>query len=159
MDRAGKIREIVKGHNGRSQDSLIKRLNRTTRGWTNYHRHIQSSIAFSKLDTEFYKILCKWGRRQNRNVTRKWLHKHYFRDTPKRNWTFCCKVTDKNGKKVQLDLFYHSQAKITRYVKIKAAANPFNPEYASYFEERIKSSKTWATISNNKFNPKSPVTK
>jgi RNA-directed DNA polymerase len=158
QNRAGKVSDIIKSHNGRTQESLIRTLNRTTHGWTNYHKHIQSSKSFQKLDTVFYKALCKWARRQNRNVTRKWVHKHHFRDTPKKNWTFSCKVTNRFGKRVWLDLYYHCQTKITRYTKIRAVANPFKKEYVEYFMKRGQSSKTWMTVSNNKFNPKSPVT-
>lgn len=155
--RTEKICEIINNHNGRSQENLIRAFNRTTHGWTNYHKHIQSSRSFMKLDTVFYQKICTWARRQNRNVTRKWVHNHHFRDTPKRNWTFSCKVTNRKGKRVWLDLYYHYQTKITRYTKIRAAANPCKMKYNEYFKKRGQSSKTWMTVSDNKFNPKSPV--
>lgn len=158
LNRSEKIRETINQYNGRSQECLIKALNRTTHGWTNYYGHIQSSEAFLNLDSVFFESLCKWARRQNRNVTRKWIHKHYFRDTIKRNWTFSCKVKNKLGKTVWLDLYYHYQKKITRYIKVRAKANPFKKEFWQYFENRKRSSNTWMTVSNNKFNPKSPVT-
>ena len=40
------------------------------------------------------------------------------------------------GKTVWLRLVNVTETKVRRHVKIKAAANPFDPQWRNYFEER-----------------------
>lgn len=53
--------------------------------------------------------------------------------TGNRNWVFGCK--DKDGKAVTL--VKASDTEIVRHVKIKGGANPFDPRWEAYFEDRI----------------------
>jgi len=43
---------------------------------------------------------------------------------------------DKAGNSSHLDLFSAASVEIIRHVKIKAAATPYDPAYADYFELR-----------------------
>ena len=52
---------------------------------------------------------------------------------------FFATVRDKNGKTTTLDLFRASDVVITRHVKIRADATPYNPAFRDYFEKRSRS--------------------
>lgn len=41
-----KVRNIIKGNKGTSQELLIRKLNPVIRGWVNYHRYVVSSETF-----------------------------------------------------------------------------------------------------------------
>ena len=136
-----KIRNIIRKSYGLSSQDLIKRLNPVIRGWANYHRYVQTSRAFSKGDTVLFQSLMRWARRKHPNKSNGWIVKKYFNNS-KRKWVFSCIVKDKRGNKKLFELIKPSFIKLVKYIKIKGASNPFNPEYSNYFKMRSISSNT-----------------
>ena len=61
-----KVGALIRKYTSAPMVGLIKKLNETLRGWANYHRHVVSSEAFSRVDKYVYEQL--W-----RNVTKKTL--------------------------------------------------------------------------------------
>jgi RNA-directed DNA polymerase len=53
-----------------------------------------------------------------------------------RDWVFACDTTSLRGKPITLSLFRAADVKIVRHVRIKSEANPFDPSYDQYFEDR-----------------------
>lgn len=128
-----KISEIISTNKTAKQENLIRQLNPVIAGWANYHRHAVAKRAFSSLDYQIWIMLWQWAKRRHPNKGAKWIRKKYFITLGMRNWVFGSK--DKDGNVVTL--VKASDTAIVRHVKIKGDANPFDPEWNAYFEDRI----------------------
>ena len=126
-----KIREIVKEMANESQKDLIKRLNPIIRGWTSYHASQVSKMTFVKVGQSTWQALWKWAKRRHPNKGLRWIKDRYFHKEGTRDWIFGVKINDE-----WMNLVNHADTRIKRHVKIKAAANPFDPKWEVYFEER-----------------------
>ena len=129
-----KVRTIIRTHVSAPMQALIKKLNETLRGWANYHRHVVASEVFSRIDTYVYEQLWHMLRRRHSTKSAKWLTKHYWSAAGRNVFAVFAK-TAKTGKKLYKVLRV-SAIEIRRYVKIKADANPYMPEYGGYFWRR-----------------------
>ena len=54
-----------------------------------------------------------------------------------RNWVFGSTVKTEDGNVKKVKLVTASDIPIRRHTKIKGDANPFNPEWEEYFENRL----------------------
>ena len=115
--------------------ALIKKLNQALRGWANYHRHVVSSEAFSRIDTYVFEQLWRMLRKRHPKKSKKWLNKKYW-TAAERKHTFAVIAKVKKGVKKVYKVVRTCSIGIKRHIKIKAAANPYDPEYASYFWTR-----------------------
>jgi len=129
-----KIRNTIKEMQGNEQKDLIEKLNPIIKGWTNYHANQVSKKVFAKTSHETWKALWKWAKQRHPVKGLKWIKKRYFHREESRDWIFGYK--DGNGKWV--NLHKHADTHITRHVKVKAEANPFDPTWETYWEERDK---------------------
>ena len=127
-----KIRGIIKANPSIEQETLIRILNPIIRGWVNFHKHNVSSEAFEHLDFDIWRSLWRWCRRRHPKKGRKWVASKYFRTNGNRTWSFGVQVS----KKKELHLIYATNTKITRFLKTKSEATPFDPKWEAYFEER-----------------------
>jgi RNA-directed DNA polymerase len=139
-----KVGELIRKHVSAPMPVLIKKLNQSLRGWGNYHRHVVASEAFSRIDTYVYEQLWRMLRRRHRNKSKGWLVDNYW-STPGQKWVFS--VTEKikrKGKSAKTkkkgtrlyQVVRLSSLGIRRWVKIKADANPYLPEWGAYFWRR-----------------------
>jgi len=142
-----KVRDTIKNCHGLKTSTMIKRLNPIIRGWTNYHRYVQSAAAFSHADTIIFHSLWRWIKRRHPKKSSKWIIKKYF-NHPERKWDFCCKVKDRDGAERLLAVNRASYTKLVRYIKIKGESNPFDPSFKDYFVMRRTFSNV-RPISNN----------
>lgn len=126
----------IKSNPTATTEGMIRLLNPKIRGWANYFKHVVAKETFSYIDNEIFLTLRSWMRRKHLNKSWKWRKRKYFRSNGMRNWVFSTKVKDKNGNIEYLDLFRASSVEIQRHIKIKAKANPFDPEFAEYFQKR-----------------------
>ncbi len=134
-----KLRGIVKGNATTRHDQLIRKLNPLLRGWANYYRHVVAKQTFSRVGTAIWQCLWRWARRRHPNKGAHWVHRRYFRTVGARHWVFGT-TTGKalsTGKPALLTLYDIAGTPIRRHRKIKAAANPFDVQWESYFEERL----------------------
>jgi RNA-directed DNA polymerase len=130
-----KAGELIRKHVGAPMSVLVGKLNRVLRGWANYHRYAVSSRAFKRIDTFVYKQLWRMLRRRHPRKSKKWLVHRYW-TTSRRQWVFTAHSKSAKGDpRVHHVLRTHSLAS-TRYVKIRAHANPYVPEDAGYFHRR-----------------------
>lgn len=68
--------------------------------------------------------------------------KKYYRYANGNQWTFHAVRKDSKGKKEYKDLIKAGRISIIRHVKIRAAANPFDPDWIDYFNKRSKIKKS-----------------
>lgn len=132
-----KIRGIVKKHPTVTAGNLIVRLNPIIKGWANYHRHVASKQTFSQVDSAIFILLWRWAKRRHPKKTRWWIADRYFHRVGARRWTFSGEVEEQNGASKKVWLFRASTIPIIRHVKVRGEANPYDPQWEIYFEERL----------------------
>src|SRR5205814_10668610 len=107
-------------------------LNPIIRGWANYHRHVVSKKVFSSVDEMIYQTLKRWINRRHPRKSEAWKAKKYFKTCGGDNWVFFGKEGEQTWHLTRADTM-----PITRHVKIRGEANPYDPEWESYFEKRL----------------------
>ena len=130
------IRRIIKGAQGVSAADLIDQLNPKIRGWANYHRHVVSKHTFGHVDRNIFSSLWQWARRRHPNKSPRWFKPKYFDRRGNRDWSFFGETCDDGGQPTKIWLYYAKSTPIKRHVKVKGEANPYDPTYETYFEER-----------------------
>jgi RNA-directed DNA polymerase len=81
-------------------------------------------------------MMWKWARKKHRSRSAAWVKEKYFKKAGYLNWVFTGKVGNADGRKKQVQLCQASKIPIKRHCKIREAANPYDPEWELYFEER-----------------------
>jgi len=130
------IRRIIKDAHGASAADLIDQLNPRIRGWANYHRHVVSKRTFGRVDHTIFSNLWQWARRRHPNKPSRWVKAKYFERRRGRDWTFFDETCDDEGRPNKVWLYNAKSTPIKRHVKVKGEANPYDPTYETYFEER-----------------------
>jgi RNA-directed DNA polymerase len=148
----GNIRTFIKSHATVKTEDLIRQLNPKIRGWANYHRHGVAKAAFNYVDCHMFEALMRWIRRRHPEKSAGWRYKTYFRTYGARHWVFSTMVKTKTGNR-PLDLFKAASLPIRRHVKIRAEANPYDPQYASHFRERERTKKRLHAMDKEFLNP------
>jgi len=144
-----KVREVIEDNKSATQANLIVRLNPIIRGWANYHRHCVASRAFSRVDFEIWRKLWRWCRRRHPQKNARWVKARYFHSQGRRTWVFAAFSSAKraSGQPGSRRLIYADETRIRRHRKIHGAANPFDPQWRSYFGQRA-SRRRFERISN-----------
>ena len=130
------IRRTIKAAHGVSAADLIDQLNPKIRGWANYHRHLVSKRTFGRVDHAIFSSLWKWARRRHPNKSPRWFKPKYFAQRGNRDWSFFGETCDDEGQTNKVWLYYAKSTPLKRHVKVKGEANPYDPTYETYFEER-----------------------
>ena len=138
-----KIREVIKANKTAKQANLIRLLNPILRGWANYHSHVVAKETFARVDTDVWSMLWRWAVRRHPNKGARWVKEKYFKTRGARNWVFAVTEKQEDGTQRELTLLQESDTPIQRHIKIRANANPHDPEWEHYFESR------WATKMQN----------
>jgi RNA-directed DNA polymerase len=143
-----KVGTLIRKHVSAPMPILIKKLNEMLRGWGNYHRHVVASEAFGRIDTYVFEQLWRMVRRRHQNKSKGWLIKKYWLATGRKH-RFAVRAKIASGRKTIYEVIKLHSIGIRRYIKIKADANPYLPEYAKYFWRRRhdKDSKLLAAMS------------
>ena len=131
-----KIREIINGNKTAKQENLIKMLNPVLRGWTNYHKHVVAKETFNRVDSQVWSMLWRWAARRHPEKNTVWIKKKYFKSSGLRNWVFAAIENLEDGTQREIVLLRESDTPIQRHVKIRAKANPHDPQWEPYFESR-----------------------
>jgi RNA-directed DNA polymerase len=127
-----KVRTIIQANKAISAGTLISRLNPIIRGWAQYHQFGASSRAYHDVDHQIFRALWQWAKRRHSNKPRRWIRNKYFRSVELRNWVFSREVGDQTRR-----LFAAAKVSIKRHVKVKGGANPFDPAWEAYFDQRL----------------------
>ena len=132
----GGIRKTIKAALGISAADLIHKLNPKIRGWANYHRHVVSQRTFVRVDHHIFSSLWRWARRRHPNKNTRWCKQKYFAPRRGRNWCFFGETCADLGQPIQVWLRHARSTPIKRHVKVQGDANPYDPAYETYFEQR-----------------------
>ena len=130
-----KVGTIIRKHVSAPMEALIKELNQTLRGWANYHRHVVSSEVFSRIDTYVFEQLWRMLLNRHPRKSKKWLFRKYW-TAGDRKHIFAVKFKTKKGIIKVYQVVRICSIGIRRHIKIKAAANPYLPEFSKYFWQR-----------------------
>jgi RNA-directed DNA polymerase len=130
------IRGLVRESRSASAADLIEELNPKIRGWANYHRYAASKRVFQHVDYAIFQSLWRWAQRRHPTKGRRWIKDKYFGQRGNRNWWFFGVKEDEDGESQTLWLTIAFHTPIKHYVKVKSEANPYDPEWESYFEHR-----------------------
>jgi len=130
------IRETIKSHPTATAGNLILLLNPIIRGWANYHRHVCSKRTYSYCNFQIFRALWQWARRRHPHKGARWIERKYFRKIGTRNWTFSGEIIPEDGPSQSVHLIHMDSIHIQRHVKVRGAANPYDPMWELYFEQR-----------------------
>lgn len=131
-----KVRATIKRQAAAPAVRLIRTLNPMIRGWACYHRHVQSAAAFSKVGHHIFQALWRWAKRRHPNKSSQWVKDKYFDAFGGYRWVF----SDHrwvNGEEQVYRLVQITQIRRFRHIKVRGQANPFDPEWEMYFEQRL----------------------
>lgn len=137
-----KVRSLIKKHRMAPQVRVLEIINPVIRGWANYHRHVVSKDVFSKVDHQIWRALWNWARFRHPNKGRRWVLKRYFHPVKSRNQVFgveLSKAVAETKERARTNLVHTSEIAIRRHRKIDGQANPYDPDWSEYFEERFRS--------------------
>jgi RNA-directed DNA polymerase len=130
-----KAREIITSHKSIPQESLIRLLNPVITGWGNYYQHCSAAQVFQKMDFHIFQKLYQWSLRRHPEKGKGWVNNKYYHNHNGRKWVFASPF--KGKKKTELfPLKGLADIKIIRYAKVQQDANPYDPDWKVYFEER-----------------------
>ena len=135
-----KLHEVVFGNKSASQSVLIELLNPVIQGWGNYFKHQVAKKVFARIDHILTRQLMVWVYRRHKNKSKKWAIGKYFHRKGRKGWIFGCCIKQKK-ENVIFNLCKMKEIPITRYIKVRKDANPFDPEWNDYFEKRARSPK------------------
>ena len=134
-----KLREILRTFQTGPVEVMIQKLNATIRGWANFHRHVASAATFGDVDTWLFHRLRRWLKRRHPKRNQQWLQKQYW-SLGNEGW-FAALVKTKGADREKGNyrlyrLIRTSSISIVRLKKVKGAANPYDPAYDRYFQDR-----------------------
>jgi len=113
---------ILKEGKAARQSELIRRLNQVIRGWSNYHRHVVASQAFSYINNTLYLLLQQWAKHRHPNKSKWWRMNKYWHEKNGKRWLF---LSD------EYSLINLRRIAIIRHPKLQISKNPFIHE--AYF--------------------------
>ncbi|MCP4933646.1 MAG: group II intron reverse transcriptase/maturase, partial [bacterium] len=123
-----KIRRTIRSHLHVTTGELIAILNPMIRGWANYHRHVVSKRIFVSTERQIFFALWRWARRRHPQKLATWIRQRYFPPRGRRRWFFSGSITrDRKGSMQPIYLVPLARISIQRHIKVKSAANPFDP--------------------------------
>jgi len=132
-----KVRQIVKANPQAKAENLIRLLNPIIRGWVQYHRHVVSKEIFNAIDHHIFEVLWQWAKRRHPHKNAQWIRKKYFCSVHGKSWIFFGNASNQSGRQWKNWLYTASQTPIQRHIKIRAKANPYDPAWEVYLEERL----------------------
>jgi RNA-directed DNA polymerase len=130
-----KIKQLMRSALGLSQEALLRKLNPQLRGWANYYRNGAAKATFGKLDYYVSRKIWRWATRRHPQKSRTWKKRKYFSAAGDKGF-FSVRIRTKQGEPRVLQLYALASTQIQRHIKVKGAANPFDPLYTDYFEKR-----------------------
>lgn len=133
-----KVRETIHQNRAAKQENLIWLLNPIIRGWANYHRHIVANPAFRKAEMVIWHSLWRWAKRRHPEKSVAWIADRYWHRLGRcrRSFAVIAGSDAQRSRPVVARLVDPTETPIRRYVKVKSDANPFDPHWRGYFEDR-----------------------
>lgn len=116
-----------------SQVTLIRNVNPMIMGWINYHRYACSSKIFKSINHWLWETTWQWARRRHPHKTAQWVKDKYYYHNGRSDWNFGVREDDHRYFKMTNP----TEFRIIRYPWLHANANPFDPKWEEYFENRL----------------------
>jgi RNA-directed DNA polymerase len=133
-----KVEQFLQGEGRRLRAGLvIDGLNLMLHGWALYHRHAASTRTFARVDHLIFGKLWRWARRRHPTKRAHWVRAKYFTRRGHDQWVFYGQTVDRRGRYHPVSLLNTADTGIRRHVKIRGQANPYDPTWELYFEEKI----------------------
>jgi RNA-directed DNA polymerase len=133
-----KIDDVIRHEGGHlTAGQLIEQLHPKILGWALYHRHASSAHTLARVDDVIFRKLWRWARRRHRRKPKAWIAARYFTQPGDDRWRFRGTIWDEDGGKHTVFLRHARSTSIRRHVKIRGDANPYDPAWELYFEERV----------------------
>jgi RNA-directed DNA polymerase len=132
-----KMRQVIRRNRGYSQADLIRQLNPMIRGWACYHRHVAAKRTFKKVDWALWHSLWRWAKYRHSGKGSRWVIQRYWHPLGGRN-VFAADTGKRtpDGKPIWFRLVNPVAISIRRHTRIRGQANPFDPCWHSYIENR-----------------------
>ncbi|MGH8056153.1 MAG: group II intron maturase-specific domain-containing protein [Candidatus Entotheonellia bacterium] len=134
----GKVRATIKAQPQARAGDVIQRLNPLIRGWANDHRHGASAHTVGNVDWHISQRLRRWARRRHPQKRAGWVGQTYFPPTGTHPRGFTGTRRNHAGAVQPIRLSRAQATEMTRHLKINGAANPYDPTWGPYFEERTR---------------------
>jgi RNA-directed DNA polymerase len=131
------VRAIIRANKQATAGHLIFLLNPLIRGWAEYHRHVVSKVVFSKVDTAIFHALWHWATRRHPTKGSGWVKHKYFPPFRGQHWLFQGMSDGRGQPPHPVRLFQATSVPIRRHIKIRSDANPYDPAWEQYFEQRF----------------------
>jgi len=130
------LRALIQKNATATAGGLIAQLNPKIRGWATYHRHVCSTATFVRTDHLLFQMLWHWAVRRHPNKGQVWIRQRYFQTWGDNHWAFTGVVPGDGGTRT-LRLVKASRTRVYRHIKVRNAANPYDPTWEVYFEQRL----------------------
>jgi len=132
-----RIQATIDDSGSRTAGDMIHRLNQQIKGWAMYHRFAVSQRTFAAVDDRIFWKLRRWCRKRHPNKGWKWISKRYFHPAGAHAWAFTGVIRDSKGKGRPIQLLRAAGVKVLRWRKIQSQANPYDPAWEPYLEQRM----------------------
>ncbi len=127
------MKQSVYKRRSAQQGELIKELDASIRGWSNYYRTVSSKMEYSRCDYILQQQLWAWAVRRHPNKNRHWIRRRYWKRGQGQHSTFATPE--------DYDLRRHDTTAIRRHVKVKGEASPYDGNLL-YWSQRLKNHPT-----------------
>jgi RNA-directed DNA polymerase len=133
-----KVRRLIREDGGcLAAGALISCLNPLIRGWALYHRHAASKSTYAYVDRAIFGAVWRWARRRHDQKGAPWVKAKYFKRVGGRDGVFTGVVVGRDEKQHLVHLLAAGSIRIRRRVKVRGDANPYDPAWEPYIEERL----------------------
>ncbi len=132
-----RVRRMVKERPTASAGHLIALLNPVLRGWATDHRHVCSKETFVRVDHAIFEALWRWAKRRHPRHRGPWVKRKYFRTIKGNQWVFFGELRGQAYQRREITLYRLATTRIVRHVKVRSAANPYDPGWAEYYHDRL----------------------
>ena len=123
-----RVKAVLSANKQATVEGIVKLLNPVIRGWAQYYSHCNAKQTFSSVDHQIFKKVWHWCVRRHPDKGRRWVKDRYFMSIGGRHWAF--------GETPALRLMSAADMPITRHVKVKGYASPFDPALKDYWDQR-----------------------
>lgn len=132
-----KVRKVINGNKEARAGNLIRQLNPIIKGWAQYHQHVASKRIFADVDHALFESLWRWAKRRHPHKPKTWIKAKYFTRVRGNNWVFYGEAPGAGKSVHRLRLYLAAMVRITKHIKVRGAANPYDPQWEPYFEQRL----------------------
>ena len=131
-----KVSEILRKMRTAKSVDVVHALNPILRGWAQYYKGTAAAKTFRTMDWWLWHKLFRWGRRRHPHKGKRWVINKYYdrRENRSSQKAYVFFGTEIDGRRNFI--YCLTEQPIRRHNPILASANPFDPEYEQYFENR-----------------------